>query len=42
MNLIYIELVRLVDDYYRCENDAFKQEILYDIQLLTKAVCLTE
>ena len=42
MNLMYIELVRLVDDYYRCENEAFKQEILNDIQLLTNAVCLTD
>ncbi|WP_263619333.1 hypothetical protein [Psychrobacillus faecigallinarum] len=42
MNLIYLELVKLVDDYYRCENDTLKKEILHDIQLLTKAVCLTE
>ena len=39
MNLIYKELTKLIDDYYRCESIVLKEQILSDIQLLTEALC---
>lgn len=38
MNLISYELTKLVDDYYRCENNHIREQILSDIHLLTEAV----
>lgn len=42
MSLIYMELVKLVDDYYKCDNETVRSQILGDIQLLTEAVCSVE
>lgn len=42
MNLIYHELNRLIDDYYKCLCQITKKEILNDIKLLTAAVCAEE
>lgn len=42
MNLIYIELTRLVDDYNKCENLLIKELILSDINLLNKALLLSD
>lgn len=41
MNLIYIELTRLVDDYNKCENLLIKEQIRSDINLLNKALLLS-
>jgi len=38
MGLIYLELTRLVDDYFKCETLLIKEQILSDIRLLTEAV----
>jgi len=38
MSLIYIELTRLVDDYFKCDTLQIKEQILSDIRLLTEAV----
>ncbi|WP_166786671.1 hypothetical protein [Jeotgalibacillus salarius] len=38
MFLIYYELKRLVDDYYKCTNTKIKDLILSDIQLLTDSL----
>ena len=38
MNLIYHELTRLVDDYYKCENSQIKELILNDINFLSEVI----
>ena len=38
MNLIYKELRKLVDDYYRCDSLEIKELILNDIMLLSEAL----
>ncbi|PUB12602.1 hypothetical protein [Paenisporosarcina sp. OV554] len=42
MSLIYYELKRLVDDYYKCENFTIKEQILFDIKFLTEALIFNE
>lgn len=42
MNLIYQELNRLVDDYYKCDVFDIKVQILCDINLLTEALIISE
>lgn len=42
MNLIYQELNRLVDDYYKCDVFDIKEQILCDINLLTEALIISE
>lgn len=42
MILVYIELNRLIDDYFKCDNALNKDQILMDIQLLTEALCLSD
>lgn len=37
MNLIFYELTRLIDDYFKCDNSIIKKQILNDIQFLTEA-----
>lgn len=37
MNLIFHELTRLIDDYYKCEDSIIKKQIFDDIQFLTEA-----
>lgn len=41
MNLIYQELNRLVDDYYKCDVFDIKEQILCDINLLTEALIIS-
>ncbi len=36
------ELVKLVDDYYRCNDEIIKDQIQDDIMLLTNALMLCE
>lgn len=38
MNLIYKELIKLIDDYYFCECLKIKEYIKCDIQFLTEAI----
>ncbi|SDO24372.1 hypothetical protein SAMN05518871_11320 [Psychrobacillus sp. OK028] len=38
--LIYKELNRLIDDYYKCPFKHIKEQILIDINLLTEAILL--
>lgn len=38
INLIYHELTRLVDDYYKCDNYQIKELILNDINFLSEAI----
>ncbi|MEK3977839.1 hypothetical protein MKY37_01965 [Psychrobacillus sp. FSL K6-2836] len=38
ISLIYKELNRLVDDYYKCPFTHIKEQILIDINLLTDAL----
>ncbi|MFJ7826179.1 hypothetical protein [Psychrobacillus sp. NPDC096623] len=38
--LIYKELNRLIDDYYKCPFKHIKEQILIDIHLLTEAILL--
>ena len=38
ISLIYKELIKLIDDYYKCECLEIKEHIKCDIQLLTEAV----
>lgn len=40
MSLIIHELIRLEEDYYKCDNFLIKELILSDIRLLSKAVFL--
>lgn len=40
MILIYQELNRLVDEYFKCECSLLKEQILSEIQRLTEVVCL--
>lgn len=42
MNLIYKELLNLVNDYYKCECIEIKELILSDIQFLTEELCKME
>ncbi len=42
MSLIYYELKRLVDDYYKCEHFIIKEQILSDIKFLTEALIFSE
>ncbi|MDX1700350.1 MAG: hypothetical protein R3250_07010 [Melioribacteraceae bacterium] len=42
MELISIELTRLVDDYFKCDNFDVKKLILSDIQLLTEALVISD
>ena len=42
MNLMYQELTRLVDDYYKCNVFIIKEQILCDINLLTEALIISE
>lgn len=42
MNLMYQELGRLVDDYYKCDVFNIKEQILCDIKLLTEALIISE
>ncbi|MGG3798001.1 hypothetical protein [Metabacillus fastidiosus] len=34
------ELVRLIDDYFKCDDDSLKEQIEIDIILLSKAIAL--
>ncbi|MFJ7828521.1 hypothetical protein [Psychrobacillus sp. NPDC096623] len=38
MNIIYKELIKLMDDYYKCDSMMTKELILSDIKLLTEAL----
>ena len=38
MKLIVIEVKKLINDYYRCNNHQLKKEILIDINLLNDAL----
>lgn len=40
--LIYKELNRLVDDYYKCPESQIKEQIINDLKLLTDALLLME
>ena len=40
INLIYKELIKLIDDFYNCEFLEIKEQIKCDIQLLTEAVVI--
>ena len=40
--LISIELTRLVDDYFKCDNFDVKKLILSDIKLLTEALVIND
>ena len=42
MKLMFIELTRLVDDFYNCDNLLIKKQILKDINLLNEALVLCE
>ena len=42
MNLLSYELTKLVDDYYKCENNKIKEQIRGDIKFLTDAYLLSE
>jgi len=42
MKLMFIELTRLVDDFYNCDNLLIKKQILKDINLLNEALVLSE
>ena len=38
MTIIYKELIKLMDEYYKCDSLMTKEMILSDIQLLTEAL----
>lgn len=42
MKLIIVELKKLINDYYRCNNYHLKEEILIDINLLKDALRILE
>lgn len=42
MKLIMVELKKLINDYYRCNNFQLKKQILIDINLLKDAVRIIE
>lgn len=41
LNLLFYELKRLLDDYYKCENAEIRELIHSDIKLLTDAFLLS-
>ncbi|MEK4670341.1 MULTISPECIES: hypothetical protein [unclassified Niallia] len=42
IELICHELKRLMDDYYKCEDPAIKQQIHHDIKLLSEGLFLSD
>jgi hypothetical protein len=42
IELICHELKRLMDDYYKCESLELKEQILFDIKLLSKVLYLSD